>query len=116
VSLVVFSRHKAVAADVGDAFPLEKLPKELRRAIYEAVYKNTLARSSKMVSIMEPGFLAGRNLLRVNRQIRHEVQEILQERMGRQVIFNATCWSRDDEVEAAGRAQSLYHGNVVKSG
>lgn len=56
--------------------------------------------------------MALRSLLWVSRQIRHEVQEVLQERMGRQVIFNATCWTHDNEVEAVSRAHSIVRGNV----
>ena len=103
---------QATATDVSNGSLLGKLPKELRLAIYETVFENTLVHSEKMVEIMQPGFVGLQSLLGVSRQIRHEVQEVLQERMVRQVIFKATCYNRQEELEAANKAQSLLRGKV----
>jgi hypothetical protein len=32
--------------------------------------------------------------------------------MGRQVVFRATCYNREEEVEAAGKAHSIFRGTV----
>ncbi|GAB7331606.1 hypothetical protein MBLNU13_g02979t3 [Cladosporium sp. NU13] len=100
------------AATVGDGSLLEKLPKELRVAIYDAVFESTLVHSEKMVEIMRPEFVGLKSLLGVNRKMRHEVQEVLRERMGRQVIFKATCYNHQEEVEAASKSKGLFHGKV----
>jgi hypothetical protein len=99
--------------DVSDGFPLKKLPKELRCAIYEAVYENTLAHHTiEAVQIRGSGFVALQSLLRASREIRHEVQEVLQKRMGRQVTFRATCNNIMDVKEALKWAKIAFRGNV----
>lgn len=87
---------------------MEKLPKELRQDIYKEAYESTLVQSGTRVDIMGPGFVALKSLLGVSRQIRHEMQEVLQERMGRQVSFRATCYNNEDFAEAKRRAQSVF--------
>lgn len=103
---------QAAATDVDDGASFGKLPQELRDAIYENVFDNTLVHAEEMVEIMGPAFTALKSLLRVNRQIRHEVQDVLQERMSRHVIFKATVYNRADEVEAVSKAQSILRGNI----
>jgi hypothetical protein len=64
------------------------------------------------VEIMGPWFVALESLLRVNREIHREVQEVLHERMARQSIFIATCYNRQEQEEAADKAKNLFRGNV----
>lgn len=109
---------QTAAAGVDGAYPMDKLPKELRQAIYKEVYESTLVQSGEMVEIMGPGFVALESLLGVSRQIRHEMQEVLQERMGHQVSFQATCHNNEDVVEAKSRARVFSAATplaVVKS-
>jgi len=103
---------QAAATNVDDRSTFEKLPQELRDAIYKDVYESTLKHSEEMVEIMGPWFVALESLLRVNRQIHREVQEVLHERMGRQRVFIATCYNRQEQEEAANRAKNLFRGNV----
>jgi hypothetical protein len=103
---------QAAATDAGDAASFGKLPRELRDAIYENVFESTLMHAEEMVEIMGPEFVALKSLLRVSQQIRHEVQDALQEHMRRQVIFKATCYNRTDEVEAVSKAQTILRGNI----
>ena len=101
---------QAAATDVGTGF--EKLPRELRNAIYKDVYEGAFSRFGNKVEITGSGFVALQSLFRVSRKIRHEVQELLQKPMVRQVAFTATCYNRQEEEEAKRRARSLFHGNV----
>lgn len=94
---------------------MDKLPKELRQAIYEDVYESATTQYEGKVEIMGPGFVALKSLLGVSRQIRHEMQEVLQERMSRKVGFLATCHSNEDVVEAKSRARSVFSGNTPRS-
>lgn len=100
----------AAATEVGSGF--EKLPRELRDVIYKDVYENAFSRFGPMVEITGSGFVALQSFSQVSRNIRHEMQELLQERMVRQVAFTAICHNRQEEEEAKSRAQSLFHGNV----
>ena len=103
---------KAAATDVGDESLLEKLPKDLRVAIYDTVFENTLVHSKRMVDIMGPEFVGLKSLLGVSRKIRHQVQEVLRERMVRHEVFKATCYNYEEEVEAARKSRNLFRGNV----
>lgn len=103
---------QAAATDVGDDSLLGKLPKDLRVAIYETVFENTIVHSERMVEIMGPEFVGLKSLLGVSRKIRHDVQEVLRERMVRHEVFKATCYTHDEEVEAASRSRSLFRGKV----
>lgn len=103
---------QSAVTDESDGFPLKKLPKELRCAIYEAVFENSFAYRREAVEIMGSGFVALQSLLRVSREIRHEVQEVLQNRMGRQVAFKATCNNIMDVKETLNRAETAFRGNV----
>jgi hypothetical protein len=91
---------------------LGKLPKDLRVAIYDTVFENTLVHSERMVEIMGPEFVGLKSLLGVSRKIRNEVQEVLGARMGRHEVFKATCYNHEEEVEAAKKSRSLLRGNV----
>lgn len=95
-----------------DHSPITKLPQELRDAIYEAAWDNTLAHPGEEVDVLSAGFVELHSLLRVSRQIRSEVQHLLQQRMRRQVLFKATFNHCGDYEELVSRAPTIFRGNT----
>jgi hypothetical protein len=61
---------------------------------------------------MGPGIVTLQSFLRVSRQIRHEMQEVLQKRMGRQLVFKARCRNLKEVMATSDWAETAFRGNI----